>query len=109
MLQGTEKIVGRPQYIEQLKKWQSQTDLIKIVTGVRRCGKSKLFFPFREHHFGAVNLAGENVTGDFHDFFDKQQENSGHKNQDKRKDFVMFHEGKEILPDIGVQICNIHV
>lgn len=43
MLQGTEKIVGRPQYIEQLKKWQSQTDLIKIVTGVRRCGKSKLF------------------------------------------------------------------
>lgn len=21
----------------------------------------------------------------------------------------MFHEGKEILPNIGVQICNIHV
>lgn len=39
----SERIVGRPQYIEQLKKWQSQTDLIKIVTGVRRCGKSKLF------------------------------------------------------------------
>lgn len=42
MLQGTEKIVGRPQYIEQLKKWQSQTDLIKIVTGVRRCGKPRI-------------------------------------------------------------------
>ena len=39
----SEIIVSRPQYIEQLKKWQSQTDLIKIVTGVRRCGKSKLF------------------------------------------------------------------
>ncbi len=39
----SERMVGRPQYIEQLKKWQSQTDLIKIVTGVRRCGKSKLF------------------------------------------------------------------
>lgn len=39
----SETIVGRPQYIEQLKKWQNQTDLIKIVTGVRRCGKSKLF------------------------------------------------------------------
>ncbi len=39
----SEIIVDRPQYIEQLKKWQSQTDLIKIVTGVRRCGKSKLF------------------------------------------------------------------
>lgn len=43
----SEKIVGRPQYIEQLKKWQSQTDLIKIVTGVRRCGKSKLFYLYQ--------------------------------------------------------------
>ena len=43
----SERIVGRPQYIEQLKKWQSQTDLIKIVTGVRRCGKSKLFYLYQ--------------------------------------------------------------
>lgn len=44
----SERIVGRPQYIEQLKKWQSQTDLIKIVTGVRRCGKSKLFYLYQQ-------------------------------------------------------------
>lgn len=43
----SERIVGRPQYIEQLKKWQRQTDLIKIVTGVRRCGKSKLFYLYQ--------------------------------------------------------------
>lgn len=43
----SERIVGRPQYIEQLKKWRSQTDLIKIVTGVRRCGKSKLFYLYQ--------------------------------------------------------------
>ncbi len=43
MRQGEEIIIDRPQYIEQLRKWQSQPDLIKIVTGVRRCGKSKLF------------------------------------------------------------------
>ena len=43
----SERMVGRPQYIEQLKKWQSQTDLIKIVTGVRRCGKSKLFYLYQ--------------------------------------------------------------
>lgn len=47
MLNGSEIIVSRPQYIEQLKKWQSQTDLIKIVTGVRRCGKSKLFYLYQ--------------------------------------------------------------
>ena len=36
----SEKIIDRPQYIKQLKKWQKQADLIKIITGVRRCGKS---------------------------------------------------------------------
>lgn len=68
-----------------------------------------ILFLFREHHFGAVNFSGKNVAWDFYDFFDKQPENGQCENQDKRKDFVMFHEGKEILPDIGVQICNIHV
>lgn len=48
MQNGTEIIVDRPQYIEQLKKWQVQTDLIKIVTGVRRCGKSKLFYLYQQ-------------------------------------------------------------
>ena len=68
-----------------------------------------VLFPFREHHFGVVNFSDVNVTGDFHDFFDKQPENSSRKNQDKCKDFIMFHKGKEMLPDIGVQICDIHV
>jgi predicted AAA+ superfamily ATPase len=35
--------------MEQLKSWQSQPDLIKIVTGVRRCGKSKLFELFQDY------------------------------------------------------------
>ena len=47
MQNASEKIVGRPQYIEQLKKWQGQSDLIKIITGVRRCGKSKLFYLYQ--------------------------------------------------------------
>ena len=43
----SERIVDRPQYIEQLKKWQGQSELIKIITGVRRCGKSKLFYIYQ--------------------------------------------------------------
>ena len=42
-------LIDRPQYMEQLKSWQSQDDLIKIVTGVRRCGKSKLFEIFQSY------------------------------------------------------------
>lgn len=47
MQSASERIVDRPQYIEQLKKWQGQSDLIKIITGVRRCGKSKLFYLYQ--------------------------------------------------------------
>ncbi len=43
----TETLMDRPEYIRQLKAWQGQNDLIKIVTGVRRCGKSKLFELFQ--------------------------------------------------------------
>ena len=47
MHNGSEIIIGRPQYLEQLKKWKNQPDLIKIITGVRRCGKSKLFYLYQ--------------------------------------------------------------
>ena len=44
---GTETLMDRPEYLRQLKAWQGQNDLIKIVTGVRRCGKSKLLELFQ--------------------------------------------------------------
>lgn len=36
------KMIERPEYLEQLKRFKNK-DLIKAVTGVRRCGKSTLF------------------------------------------------------------------
>lgn len=48
MLYTKEKLINRPEYIEKLNSWFGQTDLVKIVTGVRRCGKSKLFKLFQE-------------------------------------------------------------
>lgn len=35
-------MVERKQYLEKLKKWKDK-DLIKVITGIRRCGKSTLF------------------------------------------------------------------
>lgn len=37
-----EKLIPRPEYIKKLKSFRDK-DLIKIVTGIRRCGKSTLF------------------------------------------------------------------
>ena len=35
-------MIERKEYLEELKKWKDK-DLIKVVTGIRRCGKSTLF------------------------------------------------------------------
>ena len=41
-------MIPRPDYIEQLDRWRDR-DLIKVVTGVRRCGKSTLLELYAEH------------------------------------------------------------
>ena len=38
-------VIKRIEYIEELKRWKDK-DLIKVVTGIRRCGKSTLFEPY---------------------------------------------------------------
>ena len=42
------KLIPRPQFLENLIKFR-EVDVIKIVTGVRRCGKSTLFELYIEH------------------------------------------------------------
>lgn len=41
-------IVERTEYIDELKKWKDK-NLIKVVTGIRRCGKSTLFGLYIEY------------------------------------------------------------
>lgn len=41
------RMVKRTEYLDELKKWQDK-DVIKVVTGIRRCGKSTLLALFQE-------------------------------------------------------------
>ena len=39
--------IDRPYYVRQLERWRDR-DVIKVVTGVRRCGKSTVLEMFRD-------------------------------------------------------------
>ena len=63
--------IKRNEYLDELKKWKDK-DLIKVVTGIRRCGKSTLFELFIEYlknekidnaHIISINL--ESLEYDF--------------------------------------------
>ena len=41
-------MIERTEYLEELKRWKDK-DLIKVVTGIRRCGKSTLFELFVDY------------------------------------------------------------
>lgn len=64
-------MIKRKEYLEELKRWKDK-DLIKVVTGIRRCGKSTLFELFIEYlkeekiddkHIISINL--ESLEYDF--------------------------------------------
>ena len=67
-------MVERKEYLEKIKKWKDK-DLIKVVTGIRRCGKSTLFELYIDYlksigiandHIISINL--ENPDNEFNDY-----------------------------------------
>ena len=43
------ELINRPEYLNQLIE-NRDVDLVKIVTGIRRCGKSSLLELFHQYH-----------------------------------------------------------
>ena len=41
-------LIERPEYLRFLREWRDQ-NVIKVVTGIRRCGKSTLFDLYRDY------------------------------------------------------------
>ena len=67
-------MIERKEYLEKLKKWKDK-DLIKVVTGIRRCGKSTLFelyidylkeIGIEDNHIISINL--ENPDNEFENY-----------------------------------------
>jgi len=69
-------MIERTEYLEELKNWKDK-DLIKVVTGIRRCGKSTLFELYidylkengvKEDHIISLNL--ESPEYNFNDYME---------------------------------------
>ena len=70
-------MIQRPQYLDELKSFKDKK-LIKVVSGIRRCGKSTLFDLYCEYlqsiGIGAEQIIRVNLeSGEFYDIKDYQQ------------------------------------
>jgi len=87
-------VIERTEYLEELKRWKDK-DVIKVVTGIRRCGKSTLFELFinylkknniDDEQIIHVNL--EDANYDFEDY--KELYNYINNKLDLEKQYYVF-------------------
>ncbi len=87
-------MIERTEYLEELKRWKDM-DLIKVVTGIRRCGKSTLFELFinylkedgvKDNQIIQINL--EDADYDFKDY--KELYDYVNKKIDSKKNYYVF-------------------
>ena len=65
------KIIPRPDYLDNLERHRVTPDLIKIVTGVRRCGKSTILKMFQDKLRSEGIKDGQILAINFEDFANK--------------------------------------
>ena len=106
-------MIERTEYLEKLKKWKDK-DLIKVVTGIRRCGKSTLFELFieylktigiEENHIISINL--ENPDNDFENYkvfykFVKQQIKD-------EKQYYIFLDEVQNVPEFQKAVDGLYI
>ena len=62
-----QKVINRPEYLKFLTSWRDE-DVIKVVSGVRRCGKSTLFEIYMRHLIKAGVSERQIISINFEDF-----------------------------------------
>lgn len=75
--------IQRSTYLEDLKA-RMHNGLIKVITGIRRCGKSYLLFEIFKDHLHSIGVADDHIIGIE---FDKR-ESSGLRNPDEALAFI---------------------
>lgn len=106
-------MIERTEYLEQLKRFKDK-DLIKVVTGIRRCGKSTLFELFinylketgvNEDQIITINL--EDADFNFTNY--KELYNYVNKKIDSKKNYYVFLDEVQNVPKFQKAVDSLYI
>ena len=106
-------MIERTEYLEALKRWKDQ-DLIKVVTGIRRCGKSTLFDLFinylkecgvKENQIIKINL--EDVDYNFNNY--KELYNYINKKIDSKNNYYVFLDEVQNVKEFQKAVDSLYI
>lgn len=106
-------MINRTEYLEQLKRFKDK-DLIKVVTGIRRCGKSTLFELFinylqesgvKDEQIIKINL--EDVDYNFKNY--KELYDFINKQLDSKKQYYVFLDEVQNVPMFQKAVDSLYI
>lgn len=106
-------MIQRPEYLEELKRWKDK-DLIKVVTGIRRCGKSTLFELFinylKEENISTDQIIHINLEDADYDFKDyKELYNYINSKIDTNKKYYIFLDEVQNVPLFQKAVDGLYI
>lgn len=108
-----QSVVERPRYLDELKSWKDK-DLIKVVTGVRRCGKSTLLELFINYLKGTgiknkqiIHINLEDADYNFKDY--KELYDYIIEKVDKEKQYYVFLDEVQNVPKFQKAVDSLYI
>lgn len=110
---GGDSMIERKEYLEKLKKWKDK-DLIKVITGIRRCGKSTLFELYI-NYLKSIGIESSHII--FINFEDPDNELSNYKDlyksvKEKIKDeqqYYVFLDEIQNVPEFQKAVDGLYI
>ena len=106
-------MIERTEYLEELKRWKDK-DLIKVITGIRRCGKSTLFQLFIDYlkstgisNEQIISLNLEDADYNFEDY--KQLYDYIKEKIDSKKKYYVFLDEVQNVPMFQKAVDSLYI
>ena len=106
-------MIERTEYLEELKRWKDK-DLIKVITGIRRCGKSTLFELFinylKENNVNEKQIIHINLEDADYDFKNyKELYNYVSKKLDSEKQYYVFLDEVQNVSEFQKAVDSLYI